>query len=365
MSTQTTPGQSFPLPCRHCGGALYQPSDVCPYCGTARPLADDPNSRFAAASAAGSRTGAGPLPPDIMNQESEVPSLASPDAPIPPLGHLPLGSPVSPRWILTRGLIALVVAVLGYGGYTLLSDRQPPPSGDEQDAKTSAGAIAPYTPSAQGPSTNAPATGGPVRPSLNTPVNVAAAPPRVVVQPSVAPHYHDVPESLHAARNHRQTNDLTGAQAAVTAALSMDPGNGDAQNLQHELTPLEQRRDAALQTAQVCIKDRLWNCVEHSASDALAIDNGSPEAKAMLERAIVETGWTPLGGHAAPATRTAQTAPPASPASQGVATPGNTESALDALARAIAASGWKHPASAGAGAAATATNAASGAASGQ
>lgn len=361
MSTQTTPGQSFPSPCRRCGGALYQPSDVCPYCGTARPLADDPPARFAGAGAPGHRA----IAPD-MHREPEVPNLASPDAPIPPLGHLPLGSPVSPRWMLTRGLLVLVVAVLGYGGYTLLSDRQPAPSGDEQDAKTTAGTIAPYapnTPAPSTPSTRAPTSTGSVRPPVNAPVNVAAAPPpRPVVQPGVVPHYRDVPESLHAARSHRQSNDLTGARAAVNAALSMDPNNADAQNLQHELSPLEQRRDAALQTAQVCVKDHLWNCVEHSASDALAIDSGSPEAKGLLARAIVETGWSPLGGHAAPAVHAAQTSTPATaPAPTAAASaPANAPGSLDAQARAIAASGWKHPATA-----AATTNPASGATPGQ
>ena len=97
--------------------------------------------------------------------------------------------------------------------------------------------------------------------------------------------------------------------------------------------------------------------MEHSASDALAVDNGSPEAKTLLQQAIVETGWVPLGGHAAPAAKTvplpsqvpqppqsAQTAPivtatPAAPAPDSI----------DAQERAIAQSGWRTtPASAAA-----------------
>jgi hypothetical protein len=67
----------------------------------------------------------------------------------------------------------------------------------------------------------------------------------------------------------------------------------------------------------VCVKDNLWNCVEHSARDALVIDTGSVEAKALLERAIVETGWAPIRNQTAPV---AHAAPPAKPATRSAAT---------------------------------------------
>ncbi len=38
MSAQTTGNQSIPTPCKHCGGVLYLHVDLCPYCGTDRPL---------------------------------------------------------------------------------------------------------------------------------------------------------------------------------------------------------------------------------------------------------------------------------------------------------------------------------------
>jgi hypothetical protein len=140
----------------------------------------------------------------------------------------------------------------------------------------------------------------------------------------------------------------------VNAALSMDSGNADALQIQHEITPLEQRRDAALQTAHVCIKDRLWNCVEHSASDALAVDSGSPEAKTLLQRAIVETGWVPLGSHAAPAAKTVPLPsqvpqPPPSARTAQIVTATPAPNSIDAQERAIAQSGWRTtPASAAA-----------------
>ena len=338
MSTQTTPGQSFPAPCKRCGGLLYQPADLCPYCGARRPLATPSPLRFAGTH--------GVLHPPMQtdaNHESAAPELTSPQAPIPRLNHLPLGAPVGSRWLLTRGLIALVVLILGYGVYTLFGDhRTVPPAYDEQDTKSTAGSIAPYTPEQ---TTNSPANAGAV--------NASVAPRQAVVAPAV-PHYRDLSESLRAAHAHEDAHDLSGAQAAVNAAFSMDSGNADALQIQHEITPLEQRRDAALQTAHVCIKDRLWNCVEHSASDALAVDNGSPEAKTLLQQAIVETGWVPLGGHAAPAAKTVPLPsqvpqPPPSARTAQIVTATPAPNSIDAQERAIAQSGWRTtPASAAA-----------------
>ena len=341
MSAQTTPGQSFPAPCKRCGGALYQHADLCPYCGVAHPLITPAHVRFASADSPLHR----PLQADIQ-PEPATPDLASPNTPIPPLGRLPLGAQVGSRWLLTRGLIVLGVVVLGYGAYALLGDHHATAPGyDEQDTKSTEGSIAPYTPGTPGQATNTRASTGAVNPP-------AAATP-VAVQPVVVPHYRDLPESLRAAHTHADTHDLSGAQAALNAAFSMEPDNADARAIQRELTPLEQRRDAALQTANVCVKDHLWNCVEHSASDALAIDNGSPQAKSLLQQAIVETGWTPLGSHAAPPPKVAQVPrpPQATPAAQvAPAAPSAPDAgSVDAQVRAIAQSGWRNaPASAAA-----------------
>lgn len=330
MSTQSTSGQTFPAPCKRCGGALYQPADLCPYCGAPHPLAAPAHGHFPGAE--------GPLHRPVSTDgrgDPRTPNLASPDTPIPPLSHLPLGAPLGSRWLLTRGLIALGVLILGYGAYSLLGDHHTAPvTYDEQDAKSTAGAIAPYTPA---PTAN----GGAGARAANR--SAATAP--AVAQPVVVPHYRDLSESLHAARAHEDAHDLSGAQAAINAAVQMEPDSADAQMIQHELTPLEQRRDAALQTAHVCIKDHLWNCVAHSASDALAIDNGSPEAKTLLQQAIVETGWAPLGSHNA---RVPQPPPSAQAAPFVTAKPGApTPGGLDAQARAIAQSGWRNSPAAG------------------
>jgi hypothetical protein len=341
MSTQSTSGQSFPAPCQRCGGALYQPADLCPYCGTPHPLAAPAHARFPGADGPLHR----PHPAD-GHADPVAPNLASPDTPIPPLSHLPLGAPLgsalNSRWLLTRGLIALGVVILGYGAYSLLGDHHSAQfTYDEQDTKSTTGTIAPYT-------AQPAATDGAGAHAGNRP----AATPPAVVQAAAAPHYHDLSESLHAARAYEDAHDLSNAQAAVNAAFLMEPDSADAQMIQHELTPLEQRRDAALQTAHVCIKDHLWNCVEHSASDALAVDSGSPEARTLLQQAIVQTGWAPLGSHGAALARNAPVPqpPPSSQAAPFVTEKPSSPApgSLDAQARAIAQSGWRNAPASGA-----------------
>ncbi len=374
MSTQTTPHQSFPAPCKRCGGALYQHADRCPYCGTTHPLDDRPLAPFGASAAAATATAGAqhhPFGPDTQT-DGAPPDLASPDTPIPPLGHGSPGSTNGTRTLVTRGLIGIVVLMLGYGAYTLFGGHSSAPADNEEDTQSTGGTVAAYTP---GSSSNTSSGGSihaqPHAGGTNQPANNAAPAPQVVVQPAPVPHYRDLSESLHAARVHRDANDVSGAQAAVNAAFAMQANSADAQLIQHELAPLEQRRNAALQTALVCVKDNLWNCVEHSARDALAIDTGSVEAKALLERAIVETGWAPLRNkpapvaHAAPVTQAAGTQtllPPLPPLPPAAAQPAPAAPAakvaptapadstapttpaansVDAQERAIAQYGWK------------------------
>lgn len=296
MSTQTTPHQSFPAPCKRCGGALYQDADRCPYCGATHPLDGQPDARSGSSAAAGPQRH--PFGPETQTHGAP-PDLASPDTPIPPLGHAFPGSINGTRRLFTRGLIAVVVLMLGYGAYTLFGAHTTTPSDNEEDTQSTGGTVAGYAPgTSSSGSTNVLRHPG----TANRTANGAPPSPQVAVQPPPVPHYRDLSESLHAARARRAANDLSGAQAAVNAAFAMQANSADAKMIQHELTPLEQRRDAALQTAQVCIKDNLWNCVAHSASEALAVDTGSAEAKTLLERAIVETGWAPIRNKAASGT---------------------------------------------------------------
>jgi hypothetical protein len=395
MSTQTS-SQSFPAPCKRCGGALYQPADLCPYCGTPHPLDERPRATFGAAPAAATAGGAGSQRHPFAGAETETedprPQLASPDTPIPPLGHPSQGLPTSARTLLTRGLIGVVVVMLGYGAYTLFGGHSNAPTDSDEDTQSTGGSVAAYSPnnsagtSYSGSSSNAPngsANAPPRAGAANQATSNGTPAPAIAVQAPPAPHYRDLSESLRVARADRDANNLSGAQLAVNAAFAMQANSADAQMIQHELTPLEQRRDAAIQTALVCVKGNLWNCVEHSARDALAIDTGSLEAKALLERAIVETGWAPLHNKSAPAAPAARTAPAthaaaneaplpplpplpspapapavqapqaAQPAPAVAATP--AANSVDAQERAIAEFGWKNSA---ASSAATASSAA-------
>jgi hypothetical protein len=111
--------------------------------------------------------------------------------------------------------------------------------------------------------------------------------------------FRDATQALQSARLAFRANDLSAAQAALGAALALQPGNRDAQNLATELRPLTMRRDSALQAAQACVAQQSWPCARQHANEALAIDTSNDAAKSILERVIRETGWAPLKPHAA------------------------------------------------------------------
>lgn len=85
-------------------------------------------------------------------------------------------------------------------------------------------------------------------------------------------------------------NDLRGARATLSSVLASDPRNGYAQSLREQLVSREQVRDAALSAARACVVQSRWNCVWHNAGSALSVDASSTEAKALVDRAIVESG---------------------------------------------------------------------------
>lgn len=92
-------------------------------------------------------------------------------------------------------------------------------------------------------------------------------------------------------------SDLRGARGSLARALAADPSNGDALSLRDQLVAREQERDASLSAAHACVVQSRWNCVWHNAGKALAVDASSTEAKALVDRAIVESGaaTTPAG----------------------------------------------------------------------
>lgn len=316
MSTQSTPGQSFPTPCKRCGGALYPPDDTCPWCGASHAVAygvrlkpqghalppDNPTAHA----------------PDPVQPAAHMPPMMLPDTPIPPLSMpVPLWKSAG-KWIFSRGIVLVVfVVALAYSGYTLFGDHKTDNSADEPAAKSATGTIVPYeAPAASAPAPQAVASIAPTpvptpmpvpapspapaparakSPALPSTSAVPAPAPAPVVlpplPPRVATRHRSVPESLQAARAGLQSNDLSGAQAALSDVLAAEPDNADARLMQQDLLQRTMKRDNALRNASVCATDRLWSCVRHNATDALAIDSTNPNVKALLERAIREAGW--------------------------------------------------------------------------
>lgn len=85
-------------------------------------------------------------------------------------------------------------------------------------------------------------------------------------------------------------NNLSGARASLAGVLATDPNNSYALSLREQLVSREQARDASLNAARACVVQSRWHCVWHNAGSALSIDASSTEAKALVDRAIIESG---------------------------------------------------------------------------
>jgi hypothetical protein len=329
---------------------LYQHVEFCPYCGADHPLEPAPRKRAGAQLRAVDTQP--PAPAKLATEGSAgVSPLVLPDMPIPPLDvPQPLWQTAG-RWIVTKGVVLLLfILALGYAGYLLLGDNRKQDTGSDEptnSASTSGGSISPYTPP---PGTRDTATTTVTNvPVPKTPA-MSIAPPK----PRVVPHYRDVPDALRAARAGLVHNSLADAKAALSDALSIEPNNTEALQMQSDLKDRENGRDAALSAANACAKDKLWSCVRDRASQALAIDVSSVDAQALLERVILSTGWKPLAGAAASSPRaatgtTANMNTNAKAAANNTVTgnPASGVSSIDAQMRAIRESGWKQqPASA-------------------
>lgn len=321
MSTQTLPGHDFPTPCKRCGGALYRQVDYCPYCGAVHPLDAGPHKRIVmpqngmdATSKAAASNGIAHTAHDAHDAHADVAThmqgFVLPDAPIPPLTRPPR-APGDRRGPSTRmvlmAIAAVVVVGLAYVGYALFggaASSQGDNVANEPVAKSSAGAVAAYAPAA---SVNASA-------AATAPADLAAvtASRTANLKAASTPPYRDASQALQAARAALRDHDLSVAQNALSAAQTLHAGNADMHPLQNELDPLAARRDAALQAAQTCAAQQQWACVRQHAADALTLDSGSIAAGNLLERAIREAGWTPLGSHDAATPARAPTAAPAS-----------------------------------------------------
>ncbi|WP_176060707.1 hypothetical protein [Paraburkholderia sp. BCC1876] len=339
MATQTVTGHSFPTPCKRCGGALYRQVDYCPYCGAVHPLEGGPHKRAVipgsrasamnkvvqkngfdpAASAepdlaAHSASASGSLPGEAA---MHTPAIVATHPPAPPLTDLPESkrSAALPNRRTTLLIVGVLVVIgLVAGAYALFGDNRDSQNGGNdqsadatQDARTTTGTIAPYTPQpakpAQPSAANTPAAPGANVRSTQIFPTAPAAQPLAAAPVKPAPQFRDATQAVQAARLAFRANDLSTAQAALGAAQTLQPGNADAQDLATELRPLTARRDAALQAAQTCVAQQSWPCARQHANEALTIDTGNDTAKIILERVIRETGWAPLNSHAAAATQ--------------------------------------------------------------
>ncbi|MGN6666183.1 MAG: hypothetical protein ACTHKH_04315 [Trinickia sp.] len=275
-----------------------------------------------------------------------------PDANVAPIIHHPLSLSSKHQSLRTKGGALCVVSILAYGVLWLWMERDSNSTARDVSAAQSAtgsalrgpgqlvSALADAT-SARKAGTSQPAT---VRPNL-----------------VVARHFTDL---LAAARVGLAAHDLSGARTALDAAFATHSDNADAQRLQGDLASLESRRDAVLRAARSCAKDAKWDCVRVAANDALAIDAGSAQAQALLQRAIVASGWVPLAGHEpqtagglhgafapqiaaqahTPAGRLTKTpTPEPGVASRSGGIDGGAGDDSDPAVRAIVEFGWKHP----------------------
>ncbi|HEY4350280.1 MAG TPA: hypothetical protein VGN31_03585 [Paraburkholderia sp.] len=320
MSAQITRDQSFPTPCKRCGGVLYQHVDFCPYCGTDRPLETAAHAHPGAHTRAQPDTTlraigpAGPATPAPAAPAAHAAALSAGDAAatdLPPVkpdfrddAAIERRSPFwhTTQWIFTKGLllVAFIVA-LGYAAYLLLGEnKKPEPTPDDQYASSSVGSISPYS---------------------TQQANADGRTPPAVPKPRVMPQFKDVPDSLRAARASLAENNLSDAKAATNAALAREADNEDARDLQRDIAAREQRRDTALQGADRCASERSWGCVQRQASDALAIDSSSLHAQSLLERAILSTGWIPLTPPKASTAGTAASGAPAATAANAAPLP--------------------------------------------
>jgi len=104
------------------------------------------------------------------------------------------------------------------------------------------------------------------------------------------PHQAALEHSIALAQASLAKGNLAAARRALDAARAAQPGNSEAFMLQQDLVSRERARDSALNSARVCAVQQEWNCTWHQAGSALSIDAGSVEAKALVQRAMIESG---------------------------------------------------------------------------
>lgn len=292
MSAQIGHDHNFPSACKRCGGLLYENFEFCPYCGADYPLDKvSPGTQpKATLPPPGAAAAAPPAPVTAKMAPAGVPASDGPSlnpgySHAMQLAHGLRFSHIS-QWIFPKGLFVIAfILAFAYGTYLLVgTNRQREVTTSEETQHSSGGSVSTNAPGQQTDET--PAAAG-----TRTSAEPQSPPPNV----HAAPQFTDVPNGLRVARSSLAQNNLFDAKAAANAVLARDTDNEEAHALQSEIAAREQRRDSALQSADRCVAQGDWACVQQQASEALAIDSSSQAAQSLMERAIVSSAWKPLG----------------------------------------------------------------------
>ncbi|MCX5539947.1 hypothetical protein M3A49_10630 [Paraburkholderia sp. CNPSo 3076] len=245
MSAQIARDQSFPTPCKLCGGVLYQQIDSCPYCGADRPLDTAARVHPKAASRAHGPM-AVPMPAVAKLSPAGASASNRPSVHADYLHHYELEYRRllrhTGRQRFTKGLLLVsLILAIACAAFVLFGERhkQEGPREARSTTYSTDGSVPPYSPHQQ---TNV------MPPAADTGPQFAAP------KPGAIPHFKDA----------------------------------------QDIAARAQRRDDTLQSADRCATQRAWACVQQQASEALAIDPGSLHARSLMERAILATGWSPL-----------------------------------------------------------------------
>lgn len=132
--------------------------------------------------------------------------------------------------------------------------------------------------------------------------NAAAAPPAQLAPTRVPPDdnsraaksngyaHADLARNLSIAHAGLDKDNLSLARSAINRVLSEQPRNGDAQEMQQDLSSRESDRDALLGYARLCARQQNWTCAWQNAGHALTIDSSSQDARSLLSQAMAEQG---------------------------------------------------------------------------
>jgi len=106
----------------------------------------------------------------------------------------------------------------------------------------------------------------------------------------------DVMGTIDAARSAMVRGELNTARKQLAMLPPGENQRSDVQRITDELVQREHARDSALGLARACEKAGDVPCVLRSAGDALASDISDSEARAMLLRAVTQTGASQVTG---------------------------------------------------------------------